>query len=262
MLVVIMKSGTTILYNSPMQFTLNKNNKFLIILMYYNRPEGLIRALESIRSQSYSNWHVAFIDDGSDLAGEDIVKDYFTEEELSKVTFYNTNDTREIKKSRALAHKHLNGFDDRHSGMWLNPMFNKAVKENEHDLALFLCDDDLLQEKYLSNLNRFYNANHGTDYSYSLVILFDERHHNWKDMTVVTNRFFCTEPIHPYFRLDTSQVSWRSSVYLMDNVWFDEEFHNYFDAFWYKRLFEKYGPCVFNGMVGQYKNFDEDAFHL
>ena len=262
MLVVIMKSGTTILYNSPMQFTLNKNNKFLIILMYYNRPEGLIRALESIRSQSYSNWHVAFIDDGSDLAGEDIVKDYFTEEELSKVTFYNTNDTREIKKSRALAHKHLNGFDDRHSGMWLNPMFNKAVKENEHDVALFLCDDDLLQEKYLSNLNKFYNANHGTDYSYSLVILFDERHHNWKDMTVVTNRFFCTEPIHPYFRLDTSQVSWRSSVYLMDNVWFDEEFHNYFDAFWYKRLFEKYGPCVFNGMVGQYKNFDKDSFHL
>ena len=261
MLVVIMKSGITILYNFPMRFSLNKNNKFLIILMYYNRPEGLIRALESIRSQSYSNWHVAFIDDGSDLAGKDIVKDFFTEEELEKVTFYNTNDTREVKKSRALAHKHLSG-SEKHSGMWLNPYFNKAVKENEHDIALFLCDDDLLQEFYLYNLNKYYNENHGTDYSYSLVILFDERHHNWKDMTAVTNRFFCTEPIHPYFRLDTSQVSWRSSVYLQDNVWFDEEFHNFFDAYWYKRLFEKYGPCVFNGMVGQYKNFDKDSFHL
>ena len=257
-----MKSGITILYNLPMRFTLNKNNKFLIILMYYNRPEGLVRSLESIRNQSHRNWHVAFIDDGSDLAGQDIVKDYFTEEELKKVTFYNTNDTREIKKSRALAYKNLRGSDDRHSGMWLNPMFNRSVRENEHDVALFLCDDDLLQEHYLFNLNKFYNENLGTEYSYSLVILFDERYHNWKDMTEVTNRFFCMEPIHPFFRLDTSQVSWRSSAYLKDNIWFDEEFHIYFDAYWYKRLFEKYGPCRFNKIVGQYKNFDKDCFHL
>ena len=230
--------------------------------MYYNRPDGIKRALESIRNQAHSNWHIAFIDDGSDIVGENIVKDFFTEEELNKVTFYNTNDTKEIKKARSQAYKHLRGSDDRHSGMWLNPMFNKAISENEHDIALFLCDDDLLQEFYLYNLNKYYNDNLGIDYSYSLVILFDERCHNWKDMKEVTNRFFCMEPIHPFFRLDTSQVSWRSSVYKKDNIWFDEEFHFYFDAYWYKRLFEKYGPCRFNGIVGQYKNFDKDSFHL
>ena len=77
------------------------------------------------------------------------------EEELNKVTFYNTNDTREIKKSRALAYKHLRGSDDRHSGMWLSPMFNRSVRENEHDVALFLCDDDLLITGYFSALKKF-----------------------------------------------------------------------------------------------------------
>ena len=230
--------------------------------MYYNRPDGIKRALESIRNQAHNNWHIAFIDDGSDIVGENIVRDFLSEEELKKVTFYNTNDTKEIKNTRSLAYQHLRGSDDRHSGMWLNPHFNKAVKENDHDVALFLCDDDLLQEFYLYNLNKYYNQNPSTEYSYSLVILFDERYHNWKDMTEVTNRFFCVEPIHPFFRLDTSQVSWRSSAYLKYNVWFDEEFHNYFDAYWYKKLFEKYGPCRCNRIVGQYKNFDKDAFHL
>ena len=245
-----------------MKFSLNKNNKFPIILMYYNRPDGVKRALESIRNQTHNNWHIAFIDDGSDIVGENIVKEFFTPDELKNVTFYNTNDSKEVKKARSLEHKHLRGSDDRHSGMWLNPMFNRAVRENKHDVALFLCDDDLLQQNYLHNLNEFYNDSPAIDYSYSLVILFDERFHNWEDMTEAYNRFFCLDPINPFFRLDTSQVSWRSSVYIEDNVWFDEKFHFYFDAFWYQRLFEKYGPCVFNGFVGQYKNYDKDSFHL
>ena len=67
--------------------------------MYYNRPEGLVRSLESIRIQSHSNWHVAFIDDGSDLAGQDIVKDYFTEEELNKIlSVFPNSDFNHIKK--------------------------------------------------------------------------------------------------------------------------------------------------------------------
>lgn len=229
--------------------------------MYYNRPNQLIRALNSIRIQNHTNWHVAFIDDGSEQSGEKIVRDFFTDEELEKVTFYNTNDTPEIKKQRAEDYKHLKGSDDKNSGMWLNPYFNKAVKENKHDIAFFLCDDDVLQELYLNNLNKYYNTNPDIMYSYCVVILFDERHHNHLDRTDINSRFLYFHPINPYFHLDTAQVSWRAEAYNKDGIWFDEEYHLFFDAYWYKRLAEKYGLCVCNMIMGQYKNFDIDAFH-
>ncbi len=229
--------------------------------MYHERPKQLLRALESVRNQKHKNWHIAFIDDGSVESGEKIIREFFTPEEIEKVTFYNTNDTPEIKKQRAEKHKHLTGSDDKNSGMWLNPYFNKAVRENKHDIALFLCDDDVLQEFYLDNLNNFYNNNISIQYSYCVLILFDERYHNWIDRTDLNNRFLYLEPMNPFFHLDTAQVSWRSSSYTEDNVWFDETYHLFFDAYWYKRLYEKYGACVCNNIVGQYKNFDKEAFH-
>ena len=51
-----------------------KMNKFLIILAYYERPKIVLNALNSILNSSYENFEVAFIDDGSNLRGEDVVR--------------------------------------------------------------------------------------------------------------------------------------------------------------------------------------------
>ena len=230
--------------------------------MYYNRPSQIITALNSIRIQKHTNWHVVFIDDGSEQSGEQIVRDFFNDEELRKVSFYNTHDSPEIKRQRAEKYKHLEGSDDKNSGAWIIPYFNKAIKENKHDIALFLCDDDVLHESYLENLNNYYNNNTEVMYSYCVVILFDVRYHNHLERTDINSRFLHIEPINPFFNLDTTQVSWRSDAYYKYDIWFDEEYHLFFDADWYNRLFEKYGLCVCNMIVGQYKNYDINSFHL
>ena len=47
--------------------------KFLILLFYYNRPEMVKNALQSINESTYTNFTIAFIDDGSEHEGKPIV---------------------------------------------------------------------------------------------------------------------------------------------------------------------------------------------
>ena len=257
-----MKSGTTTLYNFHMKITLGKDNKFLIIIIYYNRPKQILRALESVKNQKHTNWQVAFFDDHSDIPGEDIVRDFLSEEDLKKFTFYRSPDTREIKNNRKKIFEETYGFNKDNTGALITDWFNIAMSDHTFDVALFLCDDDLLHTDYLKKLNTFYNNYPEVNYSFSNVILFDERYHNWEDMHEVRNRFYRPFPVNPYFNLDTSQVSWREKCFKNDNVAFRKDYHLNFDAEWYKQLFAKYGPCVPNYATGQYKNFDKDAFHL
>ncbi len=244
-----------------MKFSMKKDYKFLILLIYYNRPKQLLRALKSIRAQKHSNWQVVLIDDCSDIPGEQIAKEYLSDQEISKFTFYRSSDTKEIKNERKKVFADLFGISENNSGAFISHWFNKAMSEHSFDIALFLCDDDLLHPSYLEKLNEFYNHFKEVNYSFSNVILFDERYHNWEDMYEVHNRFFKPFAVNPYFNLDSSQVSWRSRCYNIDNVSFNEEYHMNFDADWYRRLYEKYGPCIPNGLISQYKNFDKNAFH-
>ena len=41
------------------------DNKFLILLFYYDRPKMVRNALQSVKELNYKNWELAFIDDGS-----------------------------------------------------------------------------------------------------------------------------------------------------------------------------------------------------
>jgi glycosyltransferase involved in cell wall biosynthesis len=84
-----------------------KDNIILILMPYYNRPKDVLLALSSIKNQSYKNWRLAFVDDGSDEPGEDIVRGFFEEKDLDKVIFYNTGDTKEIKQKRIVFSKNL-----------------------------------------------------------------------------------------------------------------------------------------------------------
>ena len=43
-----------------------KDNIILILMPYYNRPKDVLLALNSIKNQSYKNWRLVFVDDGSD----------------------------------------------------------------------------------------------------------------------------------------------------------------------------------------------------
>jgi glycosyltransferase involved in cell wall biosynthesis len=242
-----------------MNFSITDTKKVLVLMPYYNRPKEVLRALESLSKQSYKNWALAFIDDGSDDPGEKVVRSYLSERDLKKVFFYNTNDTKEIKRQRVLDNPDMNGASDKNAGHFFVPFLNLAINEIEHDIAFFLCDDDFLDINYLRNLVNYYNNHEDAAYSYCSVILFEFKD-NKMYFSDEDNRFYFNIPLMPYFNLDGSQVSWTKQCYA-DGCRFPEFLHVYWDAEWFKVLQEKYGKCDFNKIMGQYKSFDSQAFY-
>jgi len=77
-----------------------KELKFLIIFFYYNRPDMVRNALNSINKLTYKNFEVVFIDDGSETKGEPIVRSIIKPSFLKKFQFVDTNDTIKDKINR------------------------------------------------------------------------------------------------------------------------------------------------------------------
>jgi glycosyltransferase involved in cell wall biosynthesis len=240
-------------------FKLDEDKIILVILPYYNRPNEVLRALESLAKQTFKNWRLAFIDDGSKEPGESIVRGFLTEQELKKVFFYNTNDTPEIKKQRAIDNPDMPGADDKNAGSFFVPFINLAISDIKHDVALFLSDDDFLQIDYLEKLNNYYNHHEDIPYSFCNLILFDVKDDKML-YSSENNRFSRYVPTPPYFNFDGSQVSWTKQCY-EDGCRFSEDIHVYWDAEWFKILQDKYGLCNFNKLIGQFKNFDSKCFY-
>ena len=136
-----------------------KDNKILILLFYYNRPEIVKNALKSINKSSYKNFTIAFIDDGSPNPGKPIVEQTLDPELLSKVTFYNTNHTIEDKIAQG--------------GSIFGKLANEAIENTQCDLSIMLCDDDALTPGYLEYLNSYFNLNPEVNHCYSKVLFFD-----------------------------------------------------------------------------------------
>lgn len=216
--------------------------KILVLLAYYNRPKMVRLALESVKSQNYDNWELAVIDDGSIIPAEKIVKEFFGDD--SRVKIYNTEDTDQQKIDRG--------------GSIFGKFWNKAVEESDADIAIMLCDDDALYPEYLSKLNDYYEQNPDVIYSYSHVSIFDpsqttDIHSVQTDTGHWLNNH--TEPINPFHQVDASQVSWRTWTFKQDRVAFPFPLTVALDAALYTQLFEKYGNCVFNGLISQYKGW-------
>lgn len=223
-----------------------KNFKFLIIVFYYNRPELVKNALLSIKNSSYSNWEIAFIDDGSEILGKPIVESIF--EDTSNITFYRSNDTVEDKVKR-------NGYQGSLMGMYAQ----EALKNSTSDYCLMLCDDDILVVDYLEKLNYFYNRYPHHYYSYCHIKKYDptqiipiepfnkeEYHQN------------VTEPVCPYYKLDMSQVSFNIQETLKAGVVFPFPYTVNIDAEVFLKMYYAWGNIHFNGIDGQYKAIFED----
>ena len=242
-----------------MKFSFGSDKTVLILMPYYNRPVDVLRALESIEKQTYKNWKLAFIDDGSDLPGEEVVKKYFPENLWKNIYFYNTTDTKEIKKQRILDNSDIFGANDKNAGHWFVPFMNLAISEIKHDIAIFLCDDDFLKQDYLTKLVNFYDNHEDCKYSYCDILLYQIEESKFY-ISSEPNRFSFYKDVLPYFKLDGSQVSWTKECY-EDGCKFSEDLHVYWDAEWFKVLSDKYGLCKYNKLMGQYKFFSKDSFY-
>lgn len=105
------------------------SQKFSIITPTYNRSHLIGKGIESVINQSYDNWELIVIDDGSTDNTEEIVKS-FDDERLKY--HWQENQERSIARNNGI---------DKATGAWI----------------CFLDSDDYYQIDYLDNLNKYIN---------------------------------------------------------------------------------------------------------
>jgi glycosyltransferase involved in cell wall biosynthesis len=221
------------------------NNKILILLAYYNRPEMIVNALNSIKNQDYKNWELAFVDDGSEVPGAPIARKIL-KDHLEKIKFYNTNNTREDKVNQG--------------GSIFGKYWNEAMYSSDADIAIMLCDDDALYPEYLKKLNEYY-LNNNVEYSYGNVSLFNPSIEKGIDNLANNLDTFLNlhhGPIVPYNNVDASQVSWKIETIKRFNIKFAYPKTADLDADLYSQLYNCLGYCHYNGIITQYKGWHDD----
>lgn len=214
--------------------------KILILCAYYDRPNMIRRALESVQMQQHQDWELAFCDDGSLVPGEPIVREIFGDD--PRIIYYNTHDSVEQKYAQG---------GSRH-GM----MLNEAMIKSKADICIILCDDDALYPGYLAGLSDFYEKYPEINYSYGHVSVYDPLNFPGWDRLVDNYDNFINDhvgPINPVCQVDASQVSWRRKAGLYNGVLFPAPLTAALDAAVYGRMFQVFGPCVFNMLTTQYK---------
>lgn len=229
--------------------------KIQILLLYYERPNMVRNALESIKNLNYTNWELAFIDDGLEKPGRPVVESILGDH-LSKIKFYTSGDSIQKKESQG--------------GSLLGKYMNKAMSESNAEICVMLCDDDALESNYLTNLNAWFKNNPQKMYCYSHVILFDPfkdtpGNLNLSDEVFIPSLRMSSNRINHFWnksgefncanQVDAAQVAWRRSA----DALFPFPRTKNLDAVFYSNLFEKYGAANFSGFVGQYKAIYGDA---
>ena len=220
--------------------------RFLIILFYYNRPNLVKNALISLKNSSYKDWELAFIDDGSEVDGESIVKDIF--KDVSNIKFYKSYDTIENKLKR-------NGYNGSNMGKYAQ----ESLECSNADYCIMLCDDDMLIYDYIENLNKFYNKNTNLNYSYCHIKVYNP--YNVIPIEPFEKENYAqniTYPTCPYYKLDMSQISFNITQVLEFGIKFPYPHTVNIDAELFLQMYAKWGDVTFNGIDGQYKAIFDD----
>ena len=222
--------------------------KILILLPYYNRPKIVQNALYSIvlSNKYYKNWELAFLDDGSSIAGRPIVESILSEC-LDKVKFYRLNLTVEDKIKQ---------------GSRLGELVNLAIRESNAEICCLLCDDDALHPFFLVNLNTYFYSN-PVNYCYSKLIFYNPSKETFLDhLGDEATRSW--GPTHYNDskgagcwagRLDASQIAWRIKCNKLNDCWFKSPCPHSQDSHFQIELCRKCGLNYPTGFVGQFKGW-------
>jgi len=218
-----------------------------------------MNAIQSIIESDYDNFEVAFIDDGSEYKGINVVKEMVSPTLLEKFTFYDTRCSKTDKENLG--------------GSIFGKYANMAIDTSDADIGIMLCDDDALMADYLTNLNEFFIKNPEINHCYSNVYFYDPTQQKYKDGTPTPTNIYeglnsvyaingYNSQINGYCKVDSSQVGWRISCNKNHNIWFPFPQTFNLDASLYKQLYEKCGPCYPTGFFGQYKGAFLDQLGL
>jgi hypothetical protein len=223
-----------------------KTNKILIMMLYYERPKLVREALKSLvrANEHHKNWRLAFHDDASPTPGEAIVREILPDFMMDRVTFYRTVATKEQKLA---------------SGGMIGHVMNQMIRDSTADVAIMLCDDDVLHAHYLKNLNGYFRDNPDEQACYSHVVVFDPSTETWEQAKNTDNPLnHYSTSLNPAGKLDACQVAWRTRVNKDLGVWFPYPCHKNHDTAFYNAMYEKIGTIPFCGFIGQYKGIHSE----
>lgn len=114
--------------------------KISIIITGYNREKYIEKCLKSVINQTYKNWQIILVDDGS------------------------TDKTPSLMKKYAAKFPNIAFYEKTHSGCWSTKNF--AIKIAETDYIFFLDSDDFLVKDYLENGINFMQKYPNYEYYY------------------------------------------------------------------------------------------------
>ena len=237
--------------------------KILILMCYYERPNMVRFALESIRIQNYDNWELCFVDDTENGTGKKSVTDIFgNDPRVHYVCTYNSPDQKQSQ-----------------GGSKVGYFWNQAIYNSDAEISFVLCDDDYLYKTYLPDLNLWYTENPKVMYAHSNFILYDPfliKTIDEIDLNIIFEPYMDCEGRKLKQRtcavdydtqgagiLDASQVSWKNLVFREMGVKFDDlrgQQSRNFDLFLFNQLDQLFGKATYTGIVGQYKGFHLDQF--
>lgn len=120
-----------------MQFYPDKSFEISVILPFYNRANYLNRCLDSLLSQSYKNWELIGVDDGSEDNSFEILKNY-----------QKTNNNIKLFRQR---------------NMKLPLSRNKGIKESSGKFITFLDSDDEYEKDHLLKRIEYMNEHPEVD---------------------------------------------------------------------------------------------------
>ena len=224
-----------------------ENTKVLILLTYYERPnlvKGFLRSLLAA-SEHHDNWELAAIDDGSTKPLRPIVE-RILKDHLHKVRFYNSEMTPEMKK--------LSG------GVFIGKYMNDAIKESNAGLAIMAGDDDEIYPEYLKNIVGFFAQHPDVLSCYSNVHVYNpltekscDTHNIYSEDPNWKGHAWFGRPINPAYKVDGTQVAWRTKCCKMLGAWHPFPIWINHDALFFEELYTRCGPSVYTGFIAMYK---------
>jgi len=114
--------------------------KISVMLSSYNRPKYIQQAIESVITQSHTDFELLILDDNSSFDIETLL-DLYNDERIKLIKF-------------------LTSTEQRKSTLMMSQNINKGLTIATGDIISYLADDDYYFQNWFASINNFFENNH------------------------------------------------------------------------------------------------------
>lgn len=210
----------------------------LVILQSYNRPTMIVDALEGIKNQTFKDFFVVVVDDGSDFDVMPIVYDILKEP------------TPVVRVCKLPKMSMKNRIWNNRQGWYLN----EIVQGTNADFFVINSDDDVMHPEYIEKTRQYFIDNPEVMYAYGPCREFDRtkgEKPNDESQLVIDFK----QPVSGKDVLDICQVAFRTKPFQDKEkaLMFPEGKFWGLDGMVFRQLEKMYGKCPYFPHMTMYK---------